>query len=89
MCHAIVASCKCLSCKRGHVNERHKSASSCVPSWLPCAQPGNESDTKRSLFSWLRNLPDLYQGHSGDFGNAAKMVGKMSKSVMQLISIGF
>ena len=28
-------------------------------------------------------------GHSGDFGNAAKMVGKMSKSVMQLISIGF
>ena len=31
----------------------------------------------------------LYLGHSGDFGNAAKMVGKMSKSVMQLISIGF
>ena len=30
-----------------------------------------------------------YLGHSGDFGNAAKMVGKMSKSVMQLISIGF
>ena len=29
------------------------------------------------------------EGHSGDFGNAAKMVGKMSKSVMQLISIGF
>ena len=28
-------------------------------------------------------------GHSGDFGNAAKMVGKMSKLVMQLISIGF
>ena len=28
-------------------------------------------------------------GHSGDFGNAAKMVGNMSKSVMQLISIGF
>ena len=28
-------------------------------------------------------------GHSGDFGNATKMVGKMSKSVMQLISIGF
>ena len=28
-------------------------------------------------------------GHSGDFGNAAKMVGKISKSVMQLISIGF
>jgi hypothetical protein len=31
----------------------------------------------------------LLLGHSGDFGNAAKMVGKMSKSVMQLISIGF
>ena len=29
------------------------------------------------------------EGHSGDFGNAAKMVGKMSKLVMQLISIGF
>ena len=29
------------------------------------------------------------KGHSGDFGNAAKMAGKMSKSVMQLISIGF
>ena len=28
-------------------------------------------------------------GHSGDFDNAAKMVGKMSKSVMQLISIRF
>jgi hypothetical protein len=35
--------------------------------------------------------PFLFEhlGHSGDFGNAAKMVGKMSKSVMQLISIGF
>ena len=31
----------------------------------------------------------VQMGHSGDFGNAAKMVGKMSKSVMQLISIGF
>ena len=30
-----------------------------------------------------------YVGHSGDFGNAAKMARKMSKSVMQLISIGF
>ena len=29
------------------------------------------------------------EGHSGDFGNTAKMVGKMSKSVMQLISIGY
>ena len=28
-------------------------------------------------------------GHSGEYGNAAKLVGKMSKSVMQLISIHF
>ena len=28
-------------------------------------------------------------GHSGEYGNAAKLVGKMSKSVMQLISIYF
>ena len=34
VCHAIVTSCKCLSCNRGHVNERPTSASSCVPSWL-------------------------------------------------------
>ena len=34
VCHAIVTSCKCLSCNRGHVNERPTSASSCVPRWL-------------------------------------------------------
>ena len=28
-------------------------------------------------------------GHSGEYGNAAKLVGKMSKSVVQLISIHF
>ena len=28
-------------------------------------------------------------GHSGEYGNDAKLVGKMSKSVMQLISIHF
>ena len=28
-------------------------------------------------------------GHTGDFGNAAKLVGEMSKSLMQLISIHF
>ena len=28
-------------------------------------------------------------GHSGEYGNAAKSIGKMSKSVMQLISIHF
>ena len=34
VCHAIVTSCKCLSCNRGHVNERPTSAPSCVPRWL-------------------------------------------------------
>ena len=38
---------------------------------------------------WDIRKVDFTMGHSGDFGNAAKMVGKMSKSVMQLISIGF
>ena len=28
-------------------------------------------------------------GHSGEYGNDAKVVGKMPKSVMQLISIHF
>ena len=28
-------------------------------------------------------------GHSGEYGNAAKLLGKMSKSVMQLIAIHF
>jgi hypothetical protein len=31
----------------------------------------------------------MLQGHSGEYGNAAKLVGEMSKSVMQLISIHF
>ena len=50
-----------------------------------------------SIVHWLMSNPifpcsvvcSFVLGHSGDFGNAAKMVGKMSKSVMQLISIGF
>ena len=29
------------------------------------------------------------KGHSGEYGNGAKLVEKMSKSVMQLISIHF
>ena len=41
------------------------------------------------IFWVMASVPDLLMGHSGDFGNAAKMVGKMSKLVMQLISIGF
>ena len=32
---------------------------------------------------------DPLRGHSGDFGNTAKMVGKMSKSVLQLSLIRF
>ena len=35
------------------------------------------------------NVTITRQGHSGDFGNGAKFVWKMSKSVMQLISIRF
>ena len=31
----------------------------------------------------------MMMGHSGEYGNGAKLVGKMSKSVMQLISIHF
>ena len=38
---------------------------------------------------WDIRKVDFIMGHSGDFGNAAKMVGKMSKSGMQLISIRF
>ena len=34
-------------------------------------------------------LAKISMGHSGDFGNGAKFVWKMSKSVMQLISIRF
>ena len=41
------------------------------------------------IFWHLGIIFAIHLGHSGDFGNAAKMVGKMSKSVMQLISIGF
>ena len=36
---------------------------------------------------WTQASPDM--GHSGEYGNAAKFVGEMSKSVMQLISIHF
>ena len=32
---------------------------------------------------------DSVLGHSGEYGNDAKLVGKISKSVMQLISIHF
>ena len=31
----------------------------------------------------------FFLGHSGEYGNGAKLVEKMSKSVMQLISIHF
>ena len=33
--------------------------------------------------------PAHHLGHSGEYSNAAKLAGKMSKSVMQLISIHF
>ena len=37
----------------------------------------------------IASKPQQWQGHSGENGNAAKLVGKMSKSVMWLISIHF
>ena len=42
------------------------------------------------MINWALFSP-YYQllGHSGEYGNAAKLVGKMSKSVMWLISIHF
>ena len=44
----------------------------------------------KSKHSYSCNEIDgLEPGHSGEFGNGAKLVGKMSKSVMQLISIHF
>ena len=37
----------------------------------------------------FQNLPESWGGHSGEYGNDAKLVGKMSNLVMQLISIHF
>ena len=49
VCHAIVTSCKCLSCNRGHVNERPTSASSCVPRWLQKMILGVDSNGATSV----------------------------------------
>ena len=37
----------------------------------------------------VKEFEHRYMGHSGEYGNGAKLVEKMSKSVMQLISIHF
>ena len=50
--------------------------------------PRLEKSTPPPVVTVVTNM-SYGQGHSGDFGNTAKMVGKMSKSVMQLMSIGF
>ena len=47
----------------------------------------SESSPSSSTATISSSSPLL--GHSGDFGNTAKMVGKKTKSVMQLISIRF
>ena len=47
----------------------------------PCTPPGGATNIKKKSTK--------QEGHSGDFGNGAKFVWKMSKSVMQLISIRF
>ena len=44
---------------------------------------------KSKLFRFVSKCCQCLTGHSGEFGNGAKLVGKMSKSVMQLISINF
>ena len=44
-----------------------------------------QSDLSVKAFVWSNVL----LGHSGEYGNAAKFVGEMSKSVMQLISFHF
>ena len=41
------------------------------------------------LIGNLQGFCQYIMGHSGENGNAAKLVGKMSKSVMWLISIHF
>ena len=48
-----------------------------------------ESSTSQSMYLDLRLSTIVHMGHSGEYGNGAKLVGKMSKSVMQLISIHF
>ena len=44
---------------------------------------------KTTVLALIALIPIQHVGHSGDFGNTAKMVGKITKSVMQLISIRF
>ena len=38
---------------------------------------------------WGTFFHAIQMGHSGEYGNGAKLVGKISKSVMQLITIRF
>ena len=57
---------------------------------LPLSMKNNSSiHFKPKKVSNLKNVEMMLQGHSGEYGNAAKLVGEMSKSVMQLISIHF
>ena len=47
------------------------------------------SRIQTARFALLENILYTHTGHSGEYGNGAKLVEKMSKSVMQLISIHF
>ena len=51
-------------------------------SFLKATYMTNEDDGNENT------MPQV-EGHSGEYSNAAKLAGKMSKSVMQLISIHF
>ena len=50
--------------------------------------PSSMWDISAALSMGTLPLNELV-GHSGEYGNAAKLVGKMSKSVMRLMSIHF
>ena len=45
--------------------------------------------TKSVVVRGAKKAQQHISGHSGEYGNAAKLVGEMSKSVMQLIAIHF
>ena len=61
-----------------------------VRHWTPPSHTRIAQNTIRLEYSRkiaLQSNTEFNRGHSGEYGNGAKLVGKMSKSVMQLISI--
>ena len=61
------------------------------PSWAlrQCQLVKRRVLSGQQLYSGTNSGLTWHMGHSGEYGNAAKLVGKMSKSVMWLISIHF